>query len=123
MAARSPMKVPSFMLKKLYVSASLRNETGGVSFQLRNTLATTTLTAPPLIRINGDDIPAEHVTVHVDGETLADDGYAEGVTLGKNAEVKVLAHGRQLDPGAHVIEVEAESREWQTLAIRIEENL
>ena len=101
------MKVPAFLLRRLYVKGSLRNVDGGYEFDLRNTLgsgyAERTL---PLI-LDGGEVPSRGARFVVLGEvTPFDDVSPERpMTLGMNKTVTVSVSGRTLDPGKHKIDI------------------
>ncbi len=60
------MKIPSLVLRQLYTFGSLRNDEDGYRFSLKNRLSDATLTAFLGLTVNGDDVPADRVMVHLD---------------------------------------------------------
>lgn len=119
------MKVPAFMLKKLYVPKSLQNTPEGASFRLKNTMASATLVAAPRISIDGAAVNEKDLVFRVDAESLtaADITPAKPIEFKKGVEVLNVVKGRQLAPGKHTIKIAADSREWQTLEFEIEDTL
>lgn len=116
------MRVPSFMLKKLYVSDSLtREDDGGFSFKLKNTLATSTIVGSPEIKIDGTPVD---VTFSTDDETVkasdisGDDPYE----FQKGMEVRVSSD-EEIDDGAHSIAIKTPTDEWDTLEFEVEDTL
>ena len=65
------MKVPSFLLKRLYVKGSLRNTDDGFEFRLSNTLGSGYAQAISPVRVNGEELPAEQSSFTADGKTQA----------------------------------------------------
>ena len=119
----APMKVPTFMLKKLYVPGSLAAEGDGFAFKLRNTLAKATITAPPEVQLDGTTVSGDRITFVIGDERI------EGATIGpddtfvldKGAEVLVTVAGEALAAGAHKLRIHVESNEWDTIAFEVED--
>ena len=113
------------MLKKLYVPGSLRPDGDGFSFKLRNTLATATLVSPPIVRLDGNEVPLSKVTALVGSATLtaADVSVAKPLALTKGAEVTMRVAGTPLSPGAHNVAIRAESKEWETITFDVDDKV
>jgi hypothetical protein len=118
------MRIPAFVLKKLYVQGSLQRESGGLRFVLRNSLASATLTGMRHLQLDGQDVAPGQVAVSVDGQAVE----AERVSperpvvfgRGKDAEVRV----RGVQPGRRArVRVEVESAEFGALVIEFEDDL
>ncbi len=62
------MRVPGFLLRQLYVSGSLRNESGGFSLQARNPFGDGTLVRIGRIRV--DDTVENGLSFFVSGDNL-----------------------------------------------------
>jgi hydroxymethylglutaryl-CoA reductase (NADPH) len=54
------VKVPSFLLKRLYVKGSLRNNEEGFQFELKNTLGSGYGNELMPLRLDGNDLPKEN---------------------------------------------------------------
>lgn len=119
------MKVPAFMLKKLYVAKSLANGPEGASFRLKNTMASATLTRAPAITIDGSRVDDKTLLFRegADQKTAADITPQTPIEFKKGVEVLVVMQGRAVAAGKHTIKIEAESREWQTLAFDVEDTV
>lgn len=115
------MRVPSFMLKKLYVDDSLEPREEGFEFRLKNTLATATIVSPPEVLIDGTPVD---VTFNVDGESVAASDISEDspFDLGKGLEITVTSDDA-IDEGAHSIQIKAETEEFDTLDFEVEDTL
>ena len=101
------MKVPAFLLRRLYVKGSLRNVDGGFEFDLKNTLGSGYAErAMPLI-IDGGELPlqAAHFVVQGDVTPFEHVSPERPMTLGMNKTVTVAVPGRTLEPGKHKIGV------------------
>jgi hypothetical protein len=99
------MKVPAFLLRRLYVKGSLRNVDGGFAFDLRNSLGSGYAEKVMPISIDGEDMPLRTTRFSVDGESLRfDEVSAERpMTLGMNKTVTMSVAGTALAPGKHKI--------------------
>lgn len=116
------MRVPSFMLKKLYVDDSLEARDGsGFAFRLKNSLATATIVAPPKVRIDGTPVD---VSFEVEGEAVPAEDIDEDdpFELAKGLEVRVVSDA-EIDPGAHQIGIEADTDQFDTLDFEVEDTL
>lgn len=116
------VRVPSFMLKKLYVDDSLTaGEDGGFSFKLQNSLATSTIVGPPEIQIDGTpvDVVFETDEATVDASTISED---DPYDFEKGAEVTVRSED-SIEEGAHTIKIETPTEEWDTLEFEVEDTL
>ena len=67
------MQVPAFLLRRLYVKGSLRNEDGGFAFDLENTLGTGYADQVLPLRIDGEDILPAVCLFVADGVALSFD--------------------------------------------------
>lgn len=119
------MKVPAFMLKKLYVPKSLANGPEGATIRLKNTMASATLVKAPTVSVDGKPLPEKDVVFKVDGRTLtaAEITPTSPIEFKKGVEVECIARGHTLPPGKHTLKIAAESREWQTLEFDVEDTL
>ena len=64
----SPMRVPGFLVRQLYVAGSLRNHTGGFSLQARNSIGDGWLDGIGAIRVDGHDIPLADISATREGD-------------------------------------------------------
>ena len=101
------MQVPSFLLRRLYVKGSLRNEAAGVAFDLSNTLGSGYADQVLPLRIDGEDIPPAACAFVIDGVPLRfDDVSADRpMTLAMNGALTVRVEGRTLTAGEHSVEM------------------
>ena len=70
-ATLSPMRVPGFLVRQLYVAGSLHNVRGGFSLQARNTIGDGWLVGIGSIRVDGQDIPLADITATREGDPAA----------------------------------------------------
>lgn len=99
------MQVPAFLLRRLYVKGSLRNEDGGIAFELENQLGSGYAEQVLPLILDGQPLPLDSTWFIVDGERLRFDEVSPGrpMTLGLNKSVTVRVDGITLDPGKHTI--------------------
>ncbi len=99
------MEVPAFLLRRLYVKGSLRNENGGFAFDLLNSLGSGYAEAVLPISIDGEPLPLEAAVFSADGErvSFADVSADRPMTLGLNKTVTISIAGPTLADGKHRI--------------------
>lgn len=99
------MKVPGFLLKRLYVKGSLRNTAEGFSLALKNTLGSGYAQRLFPLKVDGEDIPLDTSFFCLDGKEVSFSAVSKDApfTLGMNRETSMLVKGRTLDPGPHKI--------------------
>jgi len=101
------MKVPAFLLRRLYVKGSLRNVEQGFEFDLKNSLGSGYAEQVLPISLDGEQLPIESTRFVVDGESMpfASVSAEQPMTLGMNKLVTIGFDGRTLDAGKHKIEI------------------
>lgn len=119
------MKVPTFMLKKLYVPKSLANEPGGFHFRIKNTLVPATLVGLPDLTVDGEKVDPARVSVVAGTDTYANATHAPDtqVAFKKDMEVAVHVKGSTLPPGRHVVNVKAKSKEFDVLTFDVDDTI
>jgi len=101
------MQVPSFLLRRLYVKGSLRNEDGGVAFDLSNTLGSGYADQVLPLRLDGEDIDSSSCAFVIEGQQLRFDEISaeRPMTLAMNGALSVRVEGRTLAAGEHTVEL------------------
>ncbi len=97
------IKVPAFLLKRLYVKGSLRNMDEGFAFLLKNSLGSGYAEALLPLKVDGKDVPlADSFFLH-SGEPVCFTAVtkASPFTLGLNRETSMQVKGHRLEPGPH----------------------
>lgn len=99
------MQVPAFLLRRLYVKGSLRNENGGFAFDLKNSLGSGYAESVLPLTIDGVEVPITSASFVTDGEALAfpDVSPERPMTLGMNKLVRITVDGQTLSVGKHKI--------------------
>lgn len=97
------MKVPGFLLKRLYVKGSLKNTPEGFALTLKNTLGSGYAQAMLPLKVDGEDLPLGDSYFFLDGRPIpfTDVSRDRPFTLGLHRETKMLVKGRTLPAGAH----------------------
>lgn len=100
------MYIPS---SALYVKGSLSNVEGGFKFTLKNTLVDATILAPLTLKVDGKLVDPHKVKMISQGKTVVNAEISESnpAAFYVNVPVDVIIEGLRLEPGEHVIEVEA----------------
>ena len=97
------MQVPAFLLRRLYVKGSLRNENGGFAFDLKNSLGSGYAEQVLPVSIDGEEMPVAAAAFTVDGETVrfGDVSADRPMTLGLHRVVTISVDGKTLAGGKH----------------------
>ncbi len=95
--------VPSFLLKRLYVKGSLRNNDQGFQFELKNTLGSGYGTELLPLTLDGKELPKESSYFIVDTEEIPFSAVSKEkpFTLAMNKPLTVLSKGVTLSEGPH----------------------
>ncbi|MBU7018511.1 MAG: hypothetical protein HXS44_13450 [Theionarchaea archaeon] len=119
------MKVPSFMLKKLYVKNSLENTDDGFRFVLKNTLMDATIVKLVTLFIDNTMIPPESVTITAAGTSwLATDiSGSNPAPMKVDVEVTIRVKGAPLKPGEHSLEIAAITREYNDIRFTVTDSV
>ena len=97
------IKVPNFLLKRIYVQGSLRNTEDGFEFRLKNSLGSGYAYGLMPISVDGEILPAERSSFAVDGKRIPFPLVTKEnpATLAMNREAVIAIAGKTLTPGAH----------------------
>ena len=117
--------IPSFILRKLYVTGSLCNTAEGCQFQIKNTLAPVLITGVGAVTIDGAAHPATDVALMRGKERVAASAASKErpVSFDVNTVVTILVKGLALSDGEHRIVLEVTSREAGRLKVDIVDTL
>lgn len=99
------MKVPAFLLRRLYVPGSLRNTDGGWQFTIRNSIAPgETVGLSPLV-VDGQEVPPHRCFFHVRGEPVPFSAVdaANPAAMQSGTDIVVSAQSEPLPPGRHTV--------------------
>lgn len=107
-----PMKIPSLLLKKMYTFGTLKNDSEGVRFSLKNRLSDANLFKVRAVAINGRSLNLDHVTVQLeDGTRIKAKKISQKTKidfpLGRVIHLRI--GGPRLEKGKHKIELKFES--------------
>ena len=117
--------IPSMLLRQLYTYASLENVGNGVRFTLKNRLSDATILKMNGIKINGEDIDLQKITLMLgDGNDIAATAVDSDNPLDFALRQIILVHIEgldQLDYGKHTLEISVEADPFGTLAFDVED--
>ncbi len=101
------MKVPSFLLRRLYVKGSLHNTDQGWGFTLRNTIAGGEATGLEPLVVDGTAVPADRCFFHHHDDAVPFDRVSEVERFGlsANRDIDITVTGKPLAPGPHTVEM------------------
>ena len=99
------IKVPAFLLRRLYVKGSLRNTQDGFELELKNSLGTGYAKGLLPLEVDGREIPFEKSYFLHEGQETPFEAVSEKTpfTMAMNKTTRVGCHGVSLEPGAHKI--------------------
>ncbi len=101
------VKVPGFLLKRLYVKGSLRNTMDGFQLSLKNTLGSGYAMKLLPLRVDGAEMPFESSFFFLDGREVPFSTVTKQTpfTLAMNRETNMMVRGKKLDPGPHKVTI------------------
>jgi hydroxymethylglutaryl-CoA reductase (NADPH) len=119
------LAIPSMILKQLYTFGSLKNVDHVVSFSVKNRLSNGTLTGLYLIKIDGQTVPRQAITLRlVDGRTKRpDDLEQEPLPFPLRETLEVVCDIAPLDLGKHQIEIQFDSKPFGKLKLKAEDSI
>ena len=121
-----PTVIPSFLLKKLYVKGSFKNNPTGFELALQNTLAPGTLIGISPLKIDGREIPHDRILITAGTAAAV---RASEISLAAprlfplNVVVKFQVEDQPLDPGPHRLTVLVNTKEVGELKIDAEDTI
>jgi hydroxymethylglutaryl-CoA reductase (NADPH) len=101
------MKVPAFLLQRLYVKGSLSNTSGGWGFTLHNSIASGEASALDPLSLDGEVLPPDRCSFLHEGRPVPFSAVAGGRTFGLRSgeDITISVDGDPLAPGPHTIEM------------------
>ena len=99
------MKIPEFILRKLYVRGSLRNTANGFEFKLKNALGSGYAIQLLPLRVDGNEIAIKTTCFYIDQKIIPfmDINEDNPFTLVMNKDIKITVQGDQLKDYDHKI--------------------
>ena len=121
-----PTVIPSFLLKKLYVKGSFKNNSTGFELALRNALAPGTLIGISPLKIDGREIPLDKILITA-GDAVPVRASEISLTAPRlfplNVVVKFQVEDHPLAPGPHRLAVMVNTKEAGELKIDAEDTI
>ena len=98
---------PAFLLKKVYVTGSLKNLDGGFQFSLKNVIDTGTLGGIKALTVDWTEVALATITVKTrDLEKKAEEiSFRNSIPLRINMEATFMVAGQALNAGEHEIKL------------------
>ena len=121
-----PTVIPTFLLKKLYVKGSFKNNPTGFEIALRNTLAPGTLIGISPLKIDGRDVPLEKILIAAgDAAPVRASGISPTAPrqFPLNVVIKFQVEDQPLAPGPHRLTVQVNTKEAGELKIDAEDSI
>ncbi|MBU7013677.1 MAG: hydroxymethylglutaryl-CoA reductase [Theionarchaea archaeon] len=118
------MKVPSFMLKKLYQKGSLKNTENGYQLVIKNNLMDATVTKMSLT-VDNKPVPEDRIAVAAGDISVPATQISDSNTVPLNVGVKVTlsVQDKNLSPGEHTIGIGATTKEFGDIDFSVSDTL
>ncbi len=99
------MKVPPFLLRRLYVKGSFTATADGFTFQLENRLGSGYAKRMLPLTLDGEPLDLAASSFEIDGEETTFDAVSESVpfTLAMNKTTIIAYRGGAVTPGSHKV--------------------
>jgi len=116
---------PSYLLQKVYQKGSLKNNSDGFEFSLKNIVDTGTLVGMNPLVVNGESIPSAMVRLVSDGKEI----YGNQITnrtpvpIPVNIQTRFLVKSDPLPPGTHEIAISLVTREIGLVKFKISDTI
>jgi hypothetical protein len=119
------MFVPQFLLNKVYVPKSLKNNAQGFELKLKNVVDTGTIGGLKSLTLDGVEVPLASITLITSaGEKRAEEiTYRNAMTFRVNAELTLAISGTTLTPGTHQLVLVIAVIEVGRLELKIEDTI
>ncbi len=117
------MGVPATLLKKMYVSGSLRNTSQGFRFTLKNRIAPATIIRFDEVHAMGRAFGPEEIFVHIGTKTYPASEISErrSIRFRVNDVMDVEVKGFHLPPGEHILTCRIYVQEVGWLRVPVED--
>jgi hydroxymethylglutaryl-CoA reductase (NADPH) len=114
--------IPSMLLKQLYTFGSLENGDGFVKFSVKNRLSDATITSIDRLRLGGNDVPMDQVTLDLgDGDLLTPADIADApLEFPLRQELDIFAVIDPLPLGKHKIEIHFGTKPFGKLKLKVD---
>ncbi|HEX6902282.1 MAG TPA: hydroxymethylglutaryl-CoA reductase [Thermoanaerobaculia bacterium] len=117
------MKIPGLILKQMYTLGSLENVEDGVRFSLKNRLSNATLTRLSEVRIDGQPVPLDRLTLDLGGDQVSGTAVTPSSAIAFPLAKVVNIHARtdQLEKGQHEIAIAFEATPFGSLSFKVKD--
>jgi hydroxymethylglutaryl-CoA reductase (NADPH) len=119
------MLIPGLILKQMYTLGSLENVEDGVRFSLKNRLSNATLTKLNEVKINGQAVPLDRLTMELAGDRVAASAVSptSAIAFPLAKVVSIHVRGDHLAKGQHEIALGFETTPFGNLSFKIKDSI
>ena len=118
------MKIPSFLLAKLYVKGSLENVDDGFQFKILNKLQPTQASKVVPVKLNGTEYPLEDTTLTcTETVSAADVSEEKTFLIAPNVELTVHIKSEQLPEGEYTIDIGLAAEKFGEMAFSVKDTI
>lgn len=115
--------IPSMLLKQLYTFDSLKNESAGVCFSLKNRLMDVSVIRFHYLRFDGVEVPRSAISLNLgNGRVLTPDQVSQQnpVEFPLRQSIDIISKIPHLALGKHTIEVKFDVKTYGSLTVKVE---
>ncbi len=117
--------IPNFILKRMYVSGSLRRVPEGIAFDIHNNLGPGSITGLNHVQLGDTTFPGDEIIVETNGVRRMGDTLSEQqpivVTLGQSATL--IIQNAELQNGKYDLSMDLLSREGGHVVLSVSDTL
>lgn len=116
--------IPKFLLKRVYVSGSLRETSEGIAFDLFNSIGPGILTRLNTIKLNDHVFSPQEILLKIEDKIFKGNEISEKnpAIFFHNQKTTCILIGAQLAQGLHTITVDLLSREAGKIVVSIQDS-
>ena len=117
---------PNFLLKKIYTIGSLKNQSGHITFSIKNRLANAQIKGVDLIKIDNKTIPLNQIYAEdgqdqiIEASEVSDQSRVD-FPLGKSINISI--RDEQLQSGKHQMQIAVNTQPFGKIHIKVEDRL
>ncbi|RDE14934.1 MAG: hydroxymethylglutaryl-CoA reductase [Candidatus Thorarchaeota archaeon] len=119
------MQIPTFLLRKLYIKGSLKNDGDGFTFKLKNTISSGTAIHIEPIKVNGTEYPLDATIISSsDGKVTGSEiSEKKSFPIKVGLDISIHVKGATLPAGDHKIDISLTTKEVGKLAFDVTDSI
>jgi hypothetical protein len=116
---------PSYLLQKVYVKGSLKNNEDGFEFSLKNIVDTGTLVGLNPLTVDGESIPPAMIRLQTDQAEVYGNQVTNRTPISIPAHIvtQIIVKANPLSPGQHEVGISLVTREVGLVKFKIKDTI